>query len=80
MASRPPEFTPTPPTDRERARFAMIALHRLLGVVLILTGILVTQGAIDWPEKLGWALMALGMVDVFVVPLVLARKWRTPRP
>ena len=80
MASRPPEMTPIPPTDQERARFAMITLHRFLGVFLILTGILVSQGAIDWPEQLGWALIALGMVDVFVVPLVLARKWRTPRP
>ncbi len=79
MASRPPEHQSTS-ADPARGRFAMIALHRLLGIALIFAGILVSQGVIDWPEKVGWGLIALGMVDVFVVPLVLARMWRTPRP
>jgi len=79
MASRPPEPN-TPADDPARGRFAIIALHRLLGIALVFAGILVSQGVIDWPEQLGWALVALGLVDVFVVPQVLARMWRTPRP
>ena len=79
MASRPPE-TPraTPPTDRERARFAAINAVRLSGVALVLTGVLVLRGVIDLPEAVGWVFLPVGLVEVFVVPRLLARRWRTP--
>ena len=65
--------------DPARARFMMISLHRFLGVGLVLLGILVSQRVVEWPEPVGWALIVLGLVDIFVVPLVLARMWRTPK-
>jgi hypothetical protein len=63
--------------DPARGRFLIISIHRFLGVGLVLLGILVTQRAVEWPEPVGWALIALGLVDVFVVPRLLARMWRT---
>lgn len=65
--------------DPARARHMMISLHRFLGVGLVLLGILVAQRVVEWPEPVGWTLIVLGIVDVFVVPLMLARMWRTPK-
>ena len=78
MASRPPEFTPTPPTAQERNRFFVLNAIRLSGAVLVLVGILVLNRVLTLPEVVGWVFIAVGLIDVFVMPQVLARKWRTP--
>jgi predicted branched-subunit amino acid permease len=78
MASRPPEFTPPPSDDQARARFIVINAVRLTGVILTLLGILVFQGVLDLPEVAGWTFVVIGLFEVFVMPQILARKWRTP--
>jgi hypothetical protein len=65
--------------DPAKAHFYLIAVHRFLGAGLVLLGILVNQGMVDWPQEVGWALIALGLFDVFVTPRLLARMWRTPK-
>lgn len=77
MASRPPEHVP--PTPQERSRFFVLNAVRLSGVALILVGILIVNGAIDLPRVVGYVFIPVGLIDVFVMPLILARKWRTPR-
>mgnify|MGYP006151217739 FL=1 len=76
MASRPPEHVP--PTAQERNRFVVINVIRLSGAALILIGILIVNGSIDLPRVVGYVFIPLGLVEVFLMPLVLARKWRTP--
>jgi hypothetical protein len=83
MASRPPDnpspdSRPTGSRDPAQVRFAFIAFHRLLGAALVVMGILVTQGGIDWPRAVGWGLLGLGLLDFFIAPLIFARLWRTP--
>jgi len=51
---------------------------RLSGVALVVIGLLVLNGRIDWPEVVGWVFVPVGLIDVFVMPQVLARRWRTP--
>jgi hypothetical protein len=83
MASRPPEYSPKDQAtggDPAKARFYFIAFHRVLGAALVVLGLMVIEGRIDWPEKLGYAFLVLGLVDVFIAPLALARLWRTRRP
>ena len=65
--------------DPARGRFFLIAGHRAIGAVLVLLGILCLENVLDWGKTLGWAFVVLGVIDVFIVPLVLARLWRTPR-
>ena len=65
--------------DVARTRWFILSLSRFLGVALVITGLLVTQGAISWPVEVGYALILIGIVDVFVVPQVLARRWRSPK-
>ena len=62
-----------------RNRYFVIQLMRILGVALVLVGILVVRGKIAIEPVAGYAFIAIGLADVFVMPLVLARKWRTPR-
>ena len=77
MASRPPEHV-SPAPDRARARFFILNAVRLSGVALVVIGLLVLNGRIDWPEVVGWVFVPVGLIDVFVMPQVLARRWRTP--
>ena len=67
--------------DPAAARFAVIQLTRLAGVAMVVLGVLIANGDM-LPGLPGWAgylLLAAGLGDVFVVPVLLARKWRTPK-
>ncbi len=66
-----------PQTDEQRAkgRFLAIAAMRLFGVIMVLMGIAITQGAIDLPHFAAYVLIGLGLVEAFVVPALLARTW-----
>lgn len=86
MASRPPD-NPAPqqpgPSDAEaRNRWAIITAMRLMGFALAVLGLLMSQGAVDIAgdvnRLLGYLFVAIGLVDGFVAPQMLARKWRTP--
>ena len=64
--------------DQARGRWMMINLHRIAGVAMVLVGILTVQHVIDLPEVAGYVLIAVGLFDIFAVPQILARAWRTP--
>lgn len=70
--------------DPAVARFAIIQLVRFGGVVLVLLGLAIQSGRVEAlsavPVAVGYAFIAVGLVDVFVLPAVLARRWRTPKP
>jgi hypothetical protein len=66
--------------DLVRKRWGLINLARLSGVALVVIGILGLREVWDYPEPAAWLLLALGLLGIFVVPRILARKWRTPRP
>ena len=65
--------------DAARNRFLVIGLLRLGGVVMVLAGLLMIAGRVGGGTVVGYALLALGLLDVFALPLWLARKWRSPR-
>lgn len=72
-----PAPEPRPGHDPAKARFYFIAAHRVVGAVLIMLGILAIEGALDWGEGVGKVLAIVGLIDFFVIPLVLARMWRS---
>jgi membrane protein YdbS with pleckstrin-like domain len=74
-APAPPE---RPVKDPARARFFAIALVRLSGAVMVLLGLLITERRLDLPWALGVVLTVAGFFDVFVMPKILARRWRSP--
>lgn len=73
-------MTATP--DPARARWLVIQLARLSGILVVLLGMAVFRTdllAEGGAPVVGWVLMLLGLVEMVVVPKLLARRWRTPR-
>ncbi|MXO72709.1 hypothetical protein [Alteraurantiacibacter buctensis] len=69
---------PRPDDDqRAKGRFLAINAMRVTGVVMVLMGIAIVRGAIDLPDVAAYVLIALGLVEAFVAPAVLARVWRS---
>lgn len=65
-------------SDPARGRFFILQLVRLVGVAMVLSGLAITQGAIDLPPAVGVLLVAAGFVEVFFIPRLLARQWKSP--
>ena len=61
-----------------RNRWLVITALRIAGVAMVLVGLLIVRQVIPEPAWAGYTILAVGLADVFLVPLVLARKWRTP--
>ena len=66
--------------DDARTRFFVIGATRLIGVAIALVGILGLAHRIAIPEIAAYGFLAFGLFDVFVVPQILAKRWRTPEP
>lgn len=62
---------------RARQRFILMNVARFGGVAMVMFGIAIIQRVIDLPFALGVGLAVLGFVDFFVMPLVLARAWKS---
>lgn len=64
--------------DVARGRWMVINVTRLAGVVMVVVGLLGLQGVFEYPAIAGYVLVGVGLLDIFVAPLLLARKWRSP--
>ena len=77
MASRPPEE----PEQQARQRWMVIQMVRAMGVGLVILGILLARDKVDLAGDtavnhwIGYGFIAVGLVDGFLMPIVLARKW-----
>ena len=61
-----------------RGRWLAITATRIAGVVMVVVGIFGLQGVIEYPEIAAYILIGVGLLDIFVLPQVMARKWRSP--
>ena len=72
---------PGSPSDPAAARFAVLQLVRLSGALLALAGVLVISGKAAWlpklPEALGYLLVGAGMIEFFLAPMLLAKRWKS---
>lgn len=66
--------------DTARNRWMVIQAVRIAGVAMVLIGILIARGVIAQPALAGYVILGVGLIDLFVAPQLLARKWRTPPP
>jgi len=64
--------------EAARNRWMVINAVRIGGVVMVIVAILILRGVVPQPAWAGYVILAVGIVDVFLVPTLLARKWRTP--
>lgn len=72
-----------PQSDPAKARFFAIQAVRLFGLACVMVGLLQIVGRFplldDLPHWVGYIILANGLFDVFVVPIMMAKCWRTPR-
>lgn len=61
-----------------RTRYFIISLTRVFGAAILVLGILIINGTVKWPEIAGYVLIVIGLVDTFLIPQMLVRRWRTP--
>ncbi|UOR15631.1 hypothetical protein [Qipengyuania aquimaris] len=61
--------------DPAVSRFYIIQFLRLGGAILVVAAILILTDTIDAPDIVGYALLAVGLADFFLMPTFLARKW-----
>lgn len=64
--------------DPARQRFIALQMLRLSGAVFALLGLLVVAKRIDMPLAAGYVFLVVGFLDLFVVPLLLAKRWKSP--
>ncbi len=66
--------------DPARARFFTLGLIRLSGVGLAFAGVaILSKRWLEPAEVIGGVLIAIGVFEVLIVPIVLTKRWRTPR-
>lgn len=67
--------------DRDPAmpRYFAIQAARLAGAVLTALGLLIVGGKIALPPVVGVGIAIVGLAVFAVIPLRLARRWRSPR-
>ena len=65
--------------DRAMGRHFSIVAVRFTGALMILRGILALREVIGLTPAAGYVLIAVGLVEFFVVPLFLVRRWRSPK-
>ena len=79
MASRPPDESDA----AARNRWVVIQAIRVMGFGLAILGIVMSQDAVtfagEFNREVGYAFIAIGLIDGFFMPIVLARKWSSPR-
>jgi hypothetical protein len=66
--------------DSARTRFFTLGLIRLGGVALAFLGVaIIAKRLIEPAEVIGGILLFIAAFDVLVVPVILAKRWRTPK-
>ena len=63
---------------RAQYRFLAINLCRLTGAILLVVGLaVISREAFGLPKSLGYVLFFIGMFDFLLVPVFLAKKWKS---
>ena len=66
--------------DPARNRYFAIALLRLSGALLVMFGMVIAAGKFQqMPNWAGIVMIIVGALDFALVPVLLARRWRSPK-
>lgn len=64
--------------DPAKQRFFAMQLVRLAGGALAMTGLAALAGKLALPRPVGAVLFVFGLFDLFVFPIILAKRWKSP--
>lgn len=62
-----------------RQRFFALTIMRLAGAITAAIGLMVLAGKLDLPKEIGLPFVVVGVAEFQIVPLWLARRWKSPR-
>ncbi len=65
--------------DPAMRRFWLLQAVRITGVALAMLGALILAGRIAQSPAVGTALLVIGAVDFLILPMVLAKRWKSDR-
>ncbi len=68
------------PDSLAKQRFMVMQIMRLSGVALFVFGIMIVRGILTLPIVAGYVLAVAGIFDAFLMPVILARRWKSPPP
>lgn len=66
--------------DLAKGRFIALTVVRFVGMALALLGLAIIAGKVAVPREVGYMFFVLGLLEALILPIILARKWKTPRP
>ena len=66
------------PDALAKERFRVMQVMRLAGVALFVFGITIVRGIVPLPAIAGYVLAVVGIFDAFIMPVILARRWKSP--
>lgn len=69
---------PDPAADRARSRFIAIQAMRWIGLAMVIVALLIINRRIDLPKEAGYLLFLFGLFDALIMPIILARRWKSP--
>jgi hypothetical protein len=59
-------------------RFLTIGIIRIAGAIMLVLGLaVIAKGTFGWPKAVGYLLFVNGIVDFLVLPVILAKKWKS---
>lgn len=61
--------------DPAKAKYMLISAVRIAGAFLVMLGLMGINGALPLPDIASYALIAIGLIDVFVLPIFLSKRW-----
>ncbi|MFZ1741609.1 MAG: hypothetical protein WAT93_02080 [Pontixanthobacter sp.] len=61
-----------------RKRFYTLSIIRLIGAISVMLGMMAAGGLSGWPIWIGYVLLIIGFGDFYIIPRMLAKRWRTP--
>lgn len=64
--------------DPAKARFIALQAIRWTGVMLAVFGLLILNGKFDLPYEAGAVIFIVGLFDALFMPIILARRWKSP--
>jgi len=67
-----------PDHDPAKGRFVMLQMMRFGGVLMVIGALLILSGKVPGPPALGYGLLVFGAFEFFFMPMMLAKRWKTP--
>ena len=73
-----PDPDPVSAPDPAFARFWMLNLMRLGGLMMVIGALMILSGRLPAPLILGYGLLLAGAFEFFFLPRMLAKRWKSP--